>query len=319
MPSRDKNGFSSPVRYLSTFVPVSVLLFILLSFSSTAGAQQLLKARVPIENNTKSLLWKIEGNGLEKPSYLFGTIHLIPRDKFLFNNAMNQAFSSCEKVVFEIDMNVMNDFTQMFGLLSKIRMPDGITLQDLLSPEDYQLFQDKFGEQGLPTMFLESIKPMFLSAMGGDITGSQGEMISYEVELSDKARSLGKSIGGLETIDEQLSVIDSIPLKEQAQMLVDELKKTDDDQSYDIMVRHYLDQDIEYLNSFINQSAGQQDTKMMNSLLRDRNIRWIPAMKKLMEEQPTFFAVGAGHLGGKDGVIQLLKNEGYNVKAITEL
>lgn len=300
-----------------------IFLFVLLnilSFQNIGSAQTLLKKKINVESDQKSLLWKIEGNDLTKPSYLFGTIHLIPRNKFLFNNAMNQALSSSDHVVFEIDMNVLNDFTQMFDILSKVRMPEGTTIKDLLSSDDYALFQKKFSDQGLPAMFLEGIKPMFLSAMGGDMApGSDSDMISYEVEISEKAKSQGKTIGGLETIDEQLAVIDSIPLKDQAQMLVESLKSTDEASGYDIMVEKYLEQDVEYLNKFINESDEAKDVEMMNSLLRDRNQKWIPAMTKIMKEKPTFFAVGAGHLGGKEGVINLLRAKGYKVSPVLEM
>ena len=294
--------------------------FLLISFNSTPSAgQTLIKKTIQVEQQ-KSLLWKIEGKDLKAPSYLFGTIHLIPRSKFLFNNSMNQALSNSENVVFEIDMNVMNDFTQMFGILSKIRMPDGVTIKDLLSPEDYKLFTDKFAEQGLPTAFLEGIKPMFLSAMGGDAgMGGDGDMVSYEVELSEKAKEQGKKIGGLETIDEQLAVIDSISLKDQAAMLVESLKSTDASSGYDEMVKRYLEQDVEGLNTYINDSPEAKDKDMMNSLLSTRNKKWIPAMEKTMVENPTFFAVGAGHLGGKEGVINLLREAGYKVSAVVEM
>ena len=305
------------LNFISRYL-LSICSLVFITFS--VNSQTLLKKKIAVESDQKSLLWKIEGKDLKKPSYLFGTIHLIPRSKFLFDNSMNKALSNSEHVVFEIDMNVLNDFTQMFEILSKVRMPDGVTIKDLLNAEDYALFQKKFSDQGLPTMFLESIKPMFLSAMGGDMnTGTDGDMVSYEVEISEKAKEQGKTIGGLETIDEQLAVIDSIPLKDQAQMLVESLKSTDASNGYDEMVEKYLQQDVEFLNKFINESKEAKDVEMMNSLLRDRNQKWIPAMTKMMQEKSTFFAVGAGHLGGKDGVIRLLRTEGYTVSPVVEL
>lgn len=300
-------------------IKYSFLFFLsfLLNAASSQG-QTLHKIKVGVEE-TKSLLWKIEGNGLTKPSYLFGTIHLIPRSKFLFNSSMNSAFSQVDNVAFEIDMNIMNDYSQMFEILNKVRMPEGTTIKDLLSPEDYKLFQEKFSDQGLPTVFLEGIKPMFLSTMGGDMGGPNGDMVSYEVELSEKAKEQNKKISGLETINEQLAIIDSIPLKDQAAMLVESLKSTDAESGYDEMVDKYLEQDIEGLNESINESPEAKDIQMMNSLLKDRNIKWISIMKTMMETSPTFFAVGAGHLGGKEGVIQLLRKEGYTLSPVVEL
>ncbi len=304
------------MRYI---IKYSLFVFLtLLFYTPFSYGQTLTKIKVQV-SETKSLLWKIEGKDLTKPSYLFGTIHLIPRSKFLFNNAMNIAFSSVDHVVFEIDMSIMNDFTQMFEILNKVRMPDGITIKDLLSPEDYKLFVDKFSDQGLPTIFLEGIKPMFLSTLGGEMGGDSGDMVSYEMELTEKAKEQNKSISGLETIDEQLALIDSIPLKDQAAMLVESLKSKDESRGYDEMVEKYLLQDIEGLNKFINESPEAKDIDLMNSLLSDRNKKWIAIMEKMMKTAPTFFAVGAGHLGGEEGVIRLLKQQGYSVNPVVEL
>ena len=74
---------------------------------------------------------------------------------------MNKAFSDCNQIVFEIDMNVLDDFNEMFGILAKIRMPDDMTIKDLLSEEDYKLFEEKFADKGLPSYLLETIKSIY--------------------------------------------------------------------------------------------------------------------------------------------------------------
>lgn len=268
------------------------------------------------DSGEKSLLWKIEGNGLSKPSYLFGTIHLIPQDKYFFTNVMNKAFSDCDEVVFEIDMNVMNDINEMFGILAKIRMPDDMTIKDLLNEADYNLFEEKFADKGLPAFLLETIKPLFISTLADGMDGQNQSMMSYEMELTEKANAQNKVIGGLETIDDQLAAIDSIPLEVQAKMLMEELRKEGSDNDYQKLIDLYLHQDIDALQTAINQDNNKEDAKMMKFLLKDRNLKWIPKMSAMMLKQPTFFAVGAGHLGGEYGVINLLKEAGYKVTPV---
>ncbi len=286
-----------------------------IAFSESISAQTLSKIKVDVAQAEESLLWKIEGNGLLKPSYLFGTIHLIPEDKYFFTKEMENAFAQSDQVIFEIDMNVMNDMSQMAGLLSKMRMPDSITLQDLISPEDYQLLQEKAKENGLPLFYFENIKPLFLQSIIGDVNSKKNQMISYEINLAEKASNTGKSIGGLETIDDQMAAIDVVPLKEQAAMLIESFKSTNS-QNFDTIVQLYVQQKLQELQVMLESSFTKTDNNYLDSFLKNRNVKWIDNMKKLMSEKPTFFAVGAGHLAGKNGVINLLKDNGYKVTAI---
>jgi uncharacterized protein YbaP (TraB family) len=125
-----------------------------------------------------------------------------------------------------------------------------------------------------------------------------------------------KSIGGLETMDYQLSVFDSIPYDEQAQMLVEAIKQTDTDSDYlKDMIDVYVQQDLNKMMAMFEEEGsdleGYEDVLLVN-----RNKNWIPVIKEEMGKQSTFFAVGAGHLGGETGVIHLLRKKGLTVSAI---
>ncbi|MCK6694492.1 MAG: TraB/GumN family protein, partial [Thermoanaerobaculia bacterium] len=117
---------------------------------------------VPTE---KALLWKISGNGLKKPSYLLGTIHLIPKDKFQFSDATYDALADSRRVTFEIDMKEMTNIVAQFSLLSKAFMSGGKTLKDLLPPDDYTFVKQKLDTKGMPSTMLERMKPLFLSTL----------------------------------------------------------------------------------------------------------------------------------------------------------
>lgn len=279
-----------------------------------------------VQANEKSLLWVISGNGLDKPSYLYGTIHMIGKEDFFMTDATKTAFSECDRVTFEINMEDMNDMTVLFSLLGNLMMEGGKSLKDLISEEDYKLVKKHFDELGMPLMLFERMKPMFLTtfadadlAKGG--MGGGGDIVSYEMEFMEMAKTEEKEVGGLETIEFQMSIFDSIPYEAQAQMLVEGIKAekdtTQEEGEFDKMVEMYKQQDIYAMQTmFDSEEADEGIGQYEQILLVNRNINWIPIMAKMMEEKQTFFAVGAGHLGGEKGVIRLLKDQGYEVKPV---
>ncbi|MFN0216368.1 MAG: TraB/GumN family protein, partial [Saprospiraceae bacterium] len=182
---------------------------------------------VPTE---KSLAWKISGKGLKKPSYLYGTIHMIPKKEFELPGAIREGLDNVRRVTFEIDMKEMTNLRSQMSLLTKSFMAGGKTLKDLLNAEDYKLVKDKMAEKGLPSGMFERMKPMFLSTLfSSDETGpaaSEG-ITSVEMELYKMSRRRKLESAGLETAAFQMSVFDSIPYSAQAKMLVDGLRSMD--------------------------------------------------------------------------------------------
>ncbi|MFT4667645.1 MAG: hypothetical protein ACI9XB_004617, partial [Gammaproteobacteria bacterium] len=195
-----------------------------------------------------ALLWSISGKELKDTSYLYGTIHMIERKDFIMTDYTTAAFNKSGQVAFEIDMNRMNDFSVIFSLLGQVMMKDGITLDKLLSAEDYKIVKNHFETMGLPMFMLRKVKPLFLSTMasgdmmgGGDPSDStSADIVSYEMEFMDMAKSQEKKIFGLETIEYQMSVFDSIPYQDQANMLMESLKaETSGSNEFDFMVELY--------------------------------------------------------------------------------
>ena len=270
---------------------------------------------------TNALLWKIEGNGIANPSYLYGTIHLIDSESYFLPNGTLSAMENTKKMVFEIDMNEMSDMGNMMSIMNKAFMNDGKTLKDLISEEDYKMVDAHFAKIGMPLMMLERMKPMFLTVFAsGDMDPSglqNGNMKSYEMEFMEIAKSSNKPMAGLETIEFQMSVFDSIPYQAQAEMLIETIKAGDtgSDQMKE-MVEMYKAQNINAMIAMIT-DEGEQLSEYEDVLLSKRNTAWISGMKTMMSEMPTFFAVGAGHLAGKKGVINLLKKEGYTLTPIS--
>ena len=275
---------------------------------------------VPTE---KSLTWKISGKGLKKPSFLYGTIHMIPKNEFELPGSIREGLDNVRRVTFEIDMKDMTNLRSQMSLITKSFMSGGKTLKDLLSAEDYQLVKDKMAERGLPAGMFERMKPMFLSTLfsSEEESPSAGAAItSVEMELYKISRNRKLESAGLETAAYQMSMFDSIPYKAQAQMLVDQLRSTDTTGSaegqLDQLLQMYKDQDITAMQAMIGGDEGMGQYE--DILLKKRNMNWIPVMGRMMAEKPTLFAVGAGHLGGPTGVIALLRKAGYRVEVAKE-
>ena len=299
------------------FLIFAVAVAIAQSCSSTRDAAD---NKIPADQKLDdALLWKIEGKGLQT-SYLFGTIHIIDEEEYFLPPGTESALDAAEVVVFEIDMDDMTDLGAQMGLLTKAFMPGGMKLRDLLEPDDYEMVKAFFTDMGLPMFMVERIKPMFLSVFAsmdmsaGDL--SMGSMKSYEMEFYEQAQGAGKDVRGLETMEYQMAVFDSIPYSDQADMLVQAIKYQDaGNEEMEKLIQAYKDQQIDLLAELAMASEGGL-TDYEDILLKNRNENWIPVMQEMMKENIVFFAVGAGHLGGKYGVVRLLRAEGLELTPV---
>jgi len=288
----------------------------------TTIAQSQPETQSPTPEVENALLWEISGNKLSKSSYLYGTIHLIPRADYFFSDKAKEVFKKAKRATFEIDLEETMDIAGLMPMMMKMYMNNDTTLSDLLTQEEYSDVKVHFDKIGLPLSFLERIKPMFLSMLASeDVAASMGKgkaeessTTSYEFELLAMAQEQKKDIAGLETAAYQMSMFDSIPYKVQAKMLVDAINSEDTtgNDEFDRMVEMYKNQDIQGMQDMMGDSEDGLG-KYEDLLLGRRNRNWIPVMEGMMRENITFFAVGAGHLGGKQGVVNLLREQGYTL------
>lgn len=307
------------------WIKLSIAAFFASFIFACKGTQDLQQANVTEANYdlADALLWKIEGKDLSTHSYLFGTIHMIDKESFFWPQGTLAAFEEASKTAFEVDLDDMFDVGKQMGLMTKAFMDDGKSLKDLYSEEDYKVVKAHFDGMGLPMMFLEKLKPMFLTVFAsGDIEfgkgfGEQSDVKSYEMEFFELAKDMGKDVEGLETIEFQMSVFDSIPYKAQAEMLLETIKSSDtENDAFKEMIDMYKAQDINRMVTYMSEEEegiqGYEDV-----LLYQRNKNWIPIMEEMMMKDKVFFAVGAGHLGGQYGVIDLLKKAGYKLTPVS--
>lgn len=261
-----------------------------------------------------SLLWEISGNGLESPSYLYGTFHLLCPDDLVISEETMKAIQNSEQVVLELDFD---DPGMMVSMQQGMFLPDGKTAKDYLDEEEYALVADFFtSTMGMPFEQLSGIKPFFLSSMTL-LYFLDCQPASPEQRFSAMAGKQGKEVLGLETVEEQIGFIDDIPLEDAAAMLVMSIEEAEDgDEMTDEMVTTYLSGDLDGIQEIIDTYLGDEYAEINQDLLIGRNRDWIPKIEKLISDRPSFIAVGAGHLPGENGIIKLLRDEGYSVDAL---
>lgn len=265
-----------------------------------------------------TLLWKIEGNGLQKPSWLFGTIHMLCKDDAELSDNMKQVISDCDVVYLEMDLD---NIFEMMGAFSKLKMTGDTTLRQLLSEVDYAKVKSFFEKKStlLPFSVLETYKPMMASSLL-----SEGEMpcegaTSMEQIIMIAAKGKGKKIKGLETMAQQAGFLDSIPYKYQAAELVKYIDSSGtengDNKEMAELFDAYRNQDLKRLEALmVDSEAGM--SSFADILLYNRNATWVLKLKTLMAEKSLLVAVGAGHLPGNKGVISLLRKAGYKVTPV---
>lgn len=264
----------------------------------------------------KALLYEVTGPGLTKPSYLYGTFHLVCPTDLNITDATKKAIGDAQQVYLELDM----DDPAMMGSMQKaLMLPDGKNVKDLLKPEDYTLLDNYLKQKmnmGLAQVGM--LKPIgLLSLMYMTVLPCQPA--SYDLTFAQMAAKDKKEVLGLESVDAQLSALDKIPMEEQLKGLVDMAKKPEEaKKEFNDLLSAYKAQDIAKMMNMMKESkfAGGDFTQAEDKLLNERNANWIPVIEKAAKEKPTFFAFGAGHLGNEKGVVNLLRKKGYTVKAV---
>lgn len=261
----------------------------------------------------KSLLWKISGKGIEKPSYIFGTIH-ITCDAKLSPKVMN-ALKNTDQLCLEMDMDNPKMQSEM---MSAMMMKNGMSMSKLASKEDFELVDAYLKEQmGYSLYMLNGFKPFIVSAMFYPKL-IDCKMQSYEGELMKCSQEQKKEIIGLETVEEQMGLFDMIPYQEQMNELIKSVrnKLVNDKKELIEALNVYEKEDLNGIMQVFEKSENAMVSKYNDQLVDNRNHNWIPKIEKEIALKPTFFGVGAGHLVGKNGVILLLRKQGYTVEPV---
>ena len=286
-------------------------LFTAVFFLQGCKAQSNIKLPVNKDNNT--LLWEISGKKLKQPSYIFGTFHILCKDDIQFGANLHAALKASQQVYFEMDLD---DPKNTLGGMFFMNMKDK-TLADLYTAEELQKVT-KFYKDSLKMnlSFFNKMKPMMLAALLYPRMMPCKTPSGVEIELMTIAKKEKKEILGFETIEFQSSVFDSIPYSVQAKDLLKSIDSMDKYKVYfNKMVQTYKNQLTDSLVAIVNDKT-YSDGENNDALLKNRNLNWVKQLKTILPKNNIFMAVGAAHLFGIDGLIDLLRRDGYTVKPI---
>ena len=265
------------------------------------------------DNN--SLLWEISGNGLTQPSYFLGTMHLMCAEDAILSTNTKGIIKQVSQVYLEVDMDNMGEL--LSGMMD-LNMKDGKTLNDILPPYEYEKVKTFFEQYqpNLPFSVLERQQPMMLASSLYELFLTCDKKNGIDLRVIDEASKQKKQTKGLETMDFQTSILDSIPYEEQATELAKTIDSIDKYKaSLDELVKVYKKQDIQKLHD-LSTKEDSGTGGYLDLLLYDRNRRWVEQFEKISKENSTLYAVGVGHLGGDKGVINLLKQKGFTIRPI---
>lgn len=261
---------------------------------------------------SSSLLWEIKGKKVVSPSYIMGTMHLIPKERFLFPDHLENKVRESELLVMEIGgvaeekVNIvqymMLDTGNVFNFFSE---------RQLDSLFEYTEAELGYSEEQMRLMF-SIMKPLVIMQLFTS-KGFGETPESYELTFERIAKADSIPIEGLETVEDQVAIFDKIPVQDQVEMLMSTVRQDtlEAREMQSQLISIFLSQNIDSIYQYTQGDREKSDFEQ--DLLVNRNENWIPVIKKLIKRKRCFIAVGAAHLGGPEGVIQLLREEGYEL------
>ncbi|HEY9201031.1 MAG TPA: TraB/GumN family protein [Gammaproteobacteria bacterium] len=301
---------------MKTTKAIAVISLCMLCLSWFGG--QLLRADVQTKQDIlhpQGLLWKIERPS-QSPSYLFATMHVNHPRVVNLPPPVEQAFRDSRQFVMEMLLTF-----QAVGLVSRASFfSDGRTLDNVMQEENYRrllaVLQQRLqiGESAIRHMKPWAVFSLLMMPV------EQGSAAALDMQLYRRAIQAQKSVAGLETAQEQVDVFDQMSIADQLWLLnqaVSEIEQTD--ALFPEMLEAYVQGDLAALVQIQQQMMSAEsdiDDRLMHRLLTARNQRMAQRMLPYLQQGNAFIAIGALHLPGQDGVLQLLQQQGYSVAPV---
>ncbi len=277
----------------NTVLRISILFFSFLTLQKTQA---------------QSLLWQVEKNGVR--SYLYGTIHIKDKRVFYFNDSLFSKINQVDQLALEIDLNPSNLFKAQKLLMTSEEKP---LRSYFKSEKDYKKFLNEAGElSGLGETVVEKLKPFATMSMlmQTQLKAERKESVDeflYKYGQEHKIPTIG-----LETLEEQIAITDGIPGKDYLRF-IDEYEESEE--QFEALLKAYINEDIEELYAEFKKELYSDYWE--NEFINKRNqIMFDRAHKIMAQNTSLFIAVGAGHLGGPNGLITHFKNAGYTVSPV---
>lgn len=298
-----KKGFNRQSKSINKMKNIikSIVVVIAIIFSVSIEAQ----TKDPKLEN--SLLWEISGNGLTKPSYLYGTVHMICSSDYFLTEKTKKAFDSSNKLVLEADLADPEELAMMQKMVIG-KEP----LSKKLSPEQFSKLDGILKKTtGLSVQQVDNYSMMAVMSLISMKSFGCADLKLYEMEFIEQAKKKNIDIAGLEKIEAQFKILDKAYTNEEMLSVLENSNVAETAE----LVKAYKQENIGDVFAIVTDKRYTSE-KTKNEILDGRNRNWIKEMPKLMKDETVFFAVGSGHLGGEFGMINLLRNAGYIVKPV---
>ena len=269
-------------------------------------------------NEIKHTLWKVKGE--TNTLYLLGSIHLMPPELYPLPKPYNDAFEDAEKVVFEIDESIQDQKFAQQTMLKYAKPSNGQSLSDLMDSDEYAEIRKLAKENNVPMLMIDPFDPWFssitligLQYLNAGLSPEHG----IDQHFMRKAQEAGKPILGLETLDDQFGMFDSVSMEVQTEMLLETLKQEVDMQVFvDQMLEDWQTGDMEGLEALLMDEFDEAP-ELYDAMLVNRNLNWIQQFQPMLKDTDDYLVVvGAAHMLGKDGVVELLQAQGYSVEQL---
>ena len=252
--------------------------------------------------------------------YLVGSVHLLTADYYPLDPAFDEAFKSSDVLVEELDMKEMLAANSQMEMLTRGMLPAGQTLDKVLSPATMSAVVKKFGDLGMPLEPMKQFKPWLLSLI---LQGFEWQKAGFDSDLGldkhfyDLAIQGGKPVQGLETLAFQLSQFDQMSMDLQDHLLSETLQELETTKaSVTKMADAWKAGDVPTIEQLVLKDL-KAEPQMYDRLLIQRNRTWLPKIEALFSRpNPAFVVVGAAHLVGSDGLLQMLKAKGYKIEQL---
>ena len=305
-----------PNRHFSKFgFCFALFVFVLLS-AFWATILEVPAKTVVVEQSTKNCLWSIQTQS--NKIYLLGSIHVLKQETYPLDPAIEKAYASSERIIFETDIAAMQDPSMQAKMLELGMYPAEQNLFDNIAPDTRQQLEEKMSALGLPLEAFSRFKPWFVALT---LTTLELQRLGYnpqygiDVYFFGKAQSGGKEIGFLESPEYQIDLLGNMAGKDQNDFLKQTLKDLEliGELAGDL-VNSWKSGNADKLHELLHRSF--KDYPSLNDrLLIQRNLKWVNEVEAAMRQnKDVLFVVGAGHLVGPQSVVDLLKKNGYKVK-----
>lgn len=268
------------------------------------------------------LLWRVEGPGIKSPSYIFGTHHVAPVALLDSIDGFDEALASVDAVYGELDMARMMTPAAQQQMMGAAMAPQDSLLTMVLTPaqvDSLDIILKKYlgpmvSAQAFAAMKPAMVQTVLTMTMNQKFFPGFNAAEQLDAMIQQRARQAGKTVGGLETLDDQCVALFGAPITRQAKDLMEVV--ADDDKASESAHRladAYLSGDLDAMFAMINE---EMDDETALRMIYNRNDNWVGIIAGRMTSTPTMYVVGAGHLPGQRGLIEQLRAKGLTVTPV---